>query len=203
MKFNLVEETTAFNAAGGPSFGKAYKIASIGADTFSVQVASTIDSSTGKTFLAAAVDIATDIITLTAHGYATGRIGQFSNPGTLPTGISAVTNYFIIRISADTFQIATTLALAQAGTAVDITDIGAGTNTFTPTALAGGSASLYQSNDNVTYVVLGSATSVTVAATFMLNADRPAAAWIKVGVLTTAGQINNSSIVIIKGDKGE
>ncbi len=76
-------------------------------------------------------DNTTDIITSTAHGFLTGK-GPivFSNSGgALPTGISASTPYYPIRIDANTFRIATTRARASAGTFVDFTTNGTGTNT--------------------------------------------------------------------------
>ncbi len=51
---------------------------------------------------------------------------------TLENGASG-TDYYIIRLSADTFSLATTKALAEAGTVVDITDAGTGVTTLVAT----------------------------------------------------------------------
>ena len=51
---------------------------------------------------------------------------------TLENGASG-TDYYFIRLSADTFSLATTQALAEAGTAVDITDAGTGITTLVST----------------------------------------------------------------------
>ena len=51
---------------------------------------------------------------------------------TLQGGASG-TDYYFIRLSADTFSLATTKALAEAGTAVDITDAGTGITTLVST----------------------------------------------------------------------
>lgn len=56
---------------------------------------------------------------------------QLTTTGTLPAGLSLATNYFIIRLSSSTFKLATTVALANAGTGIDITDAGTGTHTVT------------------------------------------------------------------------
>lgn len=70
---------------------------------------------------------ATDILTKTAHGLTTGDAFTFS----VKTGgaeLVAGTRYYVIRLSANTFSLATTALLAAAGTAVDFTtDISAGT----------------------------------------------------------------------------
>ena len=66
------------------------------------------------------IDIAIDL--------PTGTKIQISTDDTLPTGISATTDYFVIRESATQIKIATSLANAQAGTAIDITAAGTGTH---------------------------------------------------------------------------
>ena len=69
---------------------------------------------------------ATDII-LTL----TGTKVTFSSTTTLPAGLSTSTTYYLIYQSTTTFKVATSLANALAGTAVDITDTGTGTHTVT------------------------------------------------------------------------
>jgi hypothetical protein len=56
---------------------------------------------------------------------------QFTTTGTLPVGLSLATNYWIIRVSSTTCRVATSLANAQAGTAIAYTDAGTGTHTMT------------------------------------------------------------------------
>ena len=78
------------------------------------------------------VDTGTDTITFSSsHGYSTGDGPvMFENSGgALPTGISANTDYWVIKVDADEIQIATSYANAIAGTQVDITGAGSGTNT--------------------------------------------------------------------------
>lgn len=73
---------------------------------------------------------ATDVCTRTGHGLFTGNRVRVSSTTTLPAGLSAATDYYVIRIDADTFKLATTRALAIAGTAVNITDTGTGTHSI-------------------------------------------------------------------------
>lgn len=57
---------------------------------------------------------------------------RFSNSGgALPTGLSAGTDYWLIRVSATTARVAASYADARAGTAIAFTDAGSGTNTLT------------------------------------------------------------------------
>lgn len=76
------------------------------------------------------------LVTEAAHGFLTGLKGQFTTSNTLPTGISLATDYFIVKVDADTYKVATSLANALAGTVIAFTDNGTGNHTFTPTALA-------------------------------------------------------------------
>lgn len=86
----------------------------------------------------AAVD---DNITIAAHGFATGE-GPFTvsnSGGALPTGLVAGTHYWAIVTGVNTFKVALSYALALAGTAVDITGAGSGTQTIIrPDAVVGG-----------------------------------------------------------------
>lgn len=76
-----------------------------------------------------AVTTGTDTLTATAHGLNTGDRFRVRNiGGALPTGLAAVTTYFAIRVDANNVKPASSSALAIAGTAVDITGAGSGTN---------------------------------------------------------------------------
>jgi flagellin-like hook-associated protein FlgL len=82
------------------------------------------------------VDATTDILTVTNGTYATGSTLQLSTTDTLPGGLSENTTYYVIRISDTQIQLATSLANARSGTAIDITDAGIGTQKLTQQALA-------------------------------------------------------------------
>jgi hypothetical protein len=56
---------------------------------------------------------------------------RFTTSGTLPTGLSLATDYHLIRQSATTARVATSLSNAIAGTAIAWTDAGSGTHTLT------------------------------------------------------------------------
>lgn len=70
--------------------------------------------------------------TLACHGLTTGERGRFTTSCTLPTGVCACTDYYAISVTACTFRVATTRALALAGTSAAITAAGTGNQTFTP-----------------------------------------------------------------------
>lgn len=107
-----------------------------------------LNAVTDKNYLAALVtalvfadatftaDATTNVITFgSPHGLGTGD-GPFqvSNAGgALPAGLVAVTDYWFIKTGASTGKLASSLANAAAGTAVDITDAGTGVQTMSDT----------------------------------------------------------------------
>lgn len=79
-------------------------------------------------FAEADVNVGADTVTVASHNLATGYGPlQLTTAGTLPAGLSPLTNYWIIRVNANTLQFAASLADALAGTPVPITDDGTGT----------------------------------------------------------------------------
>lgn len=77
-----------------------------------------------------AADSGTDQLAITAHGLLTGdgpatprNVG-----GALPAGLTALVDVWIIRVDADHVKLATSSANALAGTAIDLTTNGTGTN---------------------------------------------------------------------------
>lgn len=70
----------------------------------------------------------TDILTANAHGFIGGEILQVSSATTLPAGLVASTDYYVIKesITTNTFKV----ALTPDGTPVDVTDTGTGTHTL-------------------------------------------------------------------------
>ena len=55
---------------------------------------------------------------------------KFSSSGSLPAGLVAGTRYYAININPTTIKVATSIANAQVGTAIDFTDQGSGTHTI-------------------------------------------------------------------------
>lgn len=201
MKY-IIKETTESLASAYSIGGETVDLGIRGGDSVSYQVSATVDTPANKTFLAAAVTIdPTNTITIASHGFTTALKVQISNPGTLPTGISAVTDYFVIVVDANTIKLASSALNAVAGTAISITNIGSGTNTVNVTALAGASIKLQQSNDGDNWSDLGSATSITATAVIYLEKDRPTSRFVRQYLTLTAGHITCSSEVLIKGDR--
>jgi hypothetical protein len=80
------------------------------------------------------INIANGKLTETAHGFVTGDVGRLTTSNALPTGFALSTDYFVIKVDADTYRLASSLANAQAGIYVHPTTTGTGNQTFTLTA---------------------------------------------------------------------
>ncbi len=77
------------------------------------------------------VNISTDEITYTDHGYLTGDAIKYQDGGgTALAGLTDNTQYFAIRVSNNVFQVASSLSNAQAGTEINLTGTGNNAQTF-------------------------------------------------------------------------
>jgi len=127
----------------------------------------------------------------TPNNFALGLKVQFLDTLALPTGISALTDYYVVPITATTYKVATSLANALAGTVVAYTDTGTGNQTATPVAIAGASIALQGSSDNEqTWSTIPNSTQAITADgswTFELDYIRYAA--FRTYVAMTAGQL--------------
>lgn len=84
---------------------------------------------------AASVSTGSDNFTVSSNNkkWITGQPVVLTTTGGLPAGLSLATTYFLVRSGATAIKFATTLALAQAGTVIDLTTQGTGTHTVTGT----------------------------------------------------------------------
>lgn len=65
--------------------------------------------------------------------FQTGVSVRYSTSGSVITGLTNNTDYFVVRVSDTTFSLASTLANAQNGTVISLSSDGSGTQTFTET----------------------------------------------------------------------
>ena len=78
-----------------------------------------------------ASDSGGDLLLTYTNDFKTLSKVQFTTTTTLPTGLSLATDYWIVRISATTCKVSTSLDNAIAGTYIAYTDAGTGTHTLT------------------------------------------------------------------------
>ena len=95
-----------------------------------ITLATSILHGTTKTFDAsdsAVVIVATDTITITAHGFTTGdRVVYSEGGGTVITGLNNAATYYIRKTGANTLKLATSQENAFSGTVVNLTAVGSG-----------------------------------------------------------------------------
>lgn len=146
------------------------------------------------------VNTTTNAITIPSHGLTTGMLGRLTTTGTLPAGLSLATDYFVIVVDANTIKLATTLANAQAGTAVDITDQGSNgaVNTLTFTTMSG-TVVMQKSNDNVNWLSIGSAESFTADEVDIFEDEPPSCLFYRLLFTMTAGRFDADVIWVTRG----
>lgn len=158
--------------------------------TLACQVAATVNTPANKTFVDANVSVGSDTITISSHGYMTGLAFTLTSSGTLPGGLALATPYYAIVVDANTIKVASSLANAKVGTAVDITSAaGGGTHTVNVTALAGGTLKLQKSIDGVNWYDEGSSQNLTVTGNFYFEKADPTAPFYSILVTLTSGQV--------------
>lgn len=148
------------------------------------------------------VDTDEDTATITGHDLTTGLKIQLTTTGTLPTGLSTSTDYFIIVVDEDTVQFSDTLAHALAGTgAINITGAGSGTHTVTAVALAGCTIEYQKSNDNVHFDAIAAATAITVDVNLWFEKDEPTYKFLRLKYTLTAGRLSSANHVYAEGNE--
>lgn len=166
---------------------------------FAYRVSYTNTAPASDDFVDGDVTVAEDSVTLTAHGMLTGLKGQLTTTGTLPAGLATSTDYYIIKVDDDTVKFASSLANANAGTAVTISGAaGGGTHTFTPTALDA-ATQVEASVDNENWELVSSANSISATGSDFENVADVMYAYMRLRVTITAGQLDVSTRVFTKG----
>lgn len=145
-----------------------------------------------KTFVQADVSVSGNTVTKAAHGFVTGLKVQLTTTGTLPAGVTTGVDYFIIKVSSSVIKFASSLANAEAGTAIDLTDDGdSGTHTITAVTSAGNVLKLQASVDGSNFQDI-SGDTVTIATSTGVTVWNKAAVryrYIKALYTPSAGQI--------------
>jgi len=127
----------------------------------------------------------------TQNNFGLGLVVQFTTSTTLPTGISAATNYYVVPVTSSTYKVATSLANALAGTVVAYTNTGTGDQTATPVAIAGATAVLQGSSDNFTTssTIPNSTQTITADGSFRFELDYIRDLSYRVYISMTSGQL--------------
>ena len=140
---------------------------------------------------ASAINATTNVFTKAAHGFVTGLKVQVTTSSALPTGISAITDYFVVVLTPSTFKLSDTLAHALAGTnIIDISDTGTGNQTFTPVAIAGCSVKTQKSNDGSNWSDAENAQNITADGSIWFSVVDPTYKHTRLYFAITAGSFS-------------
>lgn len=157
----------------------------------------------GLDAIASNMDIEDFSFSKVAHGMVGGTKVQISTSDTLPDGLVAVTDYYVVKLNANKIALAASYEDAVAGVAIEFADLGVGNQTITMVSLAGASWLLQFSVDCQTWIDVGTANSITVDAVVVYEKANPAYKAIRIKYALTAGQVAMNSYVLIKGEKEE
>ena len=146
------------------------------------------------------IDVTANTLTIPSHGYIAGPCGQLTTTGTLPATLATGTDYYVIVVDANKIKLATTLAYALAGTAVNITDEGIGVGTYTPSAISGSTIKLQASNDEISWIDIASTSqNITGTSEYMWNVTDAAYGYVRAYVTIGTGLIDMAASINCKG----
>ena len=122
-----------------------YTISTVNNATFSITTTLPVGTLAVKTFASATnVDTRTDVLTISSHGHKTGSKVKYTAGSVAVGGLTNGSTYFVIASNSNTLKLAKSLANALAGTAIDLTSTGTGTQTLTPVLVTRFSSNRYR-----------------------------------------------------------
>lgn len=176
---------------------KTYTTSAIALDDsigFACVIKKTDVSLTNKTF----TSVSLSAISSTAHGYQTGLKVRFTTSGVLPTGLAVLTDYYLIRISADVIMVASSQANAISGAYITISG-GTGTHTVAVQAFTPVYFYLEGTIDNsLWFKVPDSVCEITNEAQ-LIEHEVAFYSQVRAVIDLTSGQFDLSSKIMIKG----
>jgi len=139
-----------------------------------------------KAFSPADLTVLGTVIAEAAHGFVTGLKVQVTTADTLPTGITALTDYYVIVLTAGTYSLASSYANALAGTPIVVTDQGVGVQTVTPVALDA-TVKLEKSIDRAAFFDVAAATVIAADGKVIGKEVDIGYRWVRSTVVVTSG----------------
>lgn len=148
-----------------------------------------------------ASEVIGNVITIPNHGMDTGLVAQLTSTGTLPTGLTTSTNYYVIKVDEDQIMLASSANNAKAGIPITLGSQGSdgAVATMTPTALAGASIKLQKSNDGVNFIDVEAATAISGATNVMIEKSSVSYRYIKAVKAITSGQVSLKAQLVVIG----
>ena len=151
-------KVTQTNAGGYPRFynhfsglkvllnNTQYTVNTVNNVTFSITTTVPVGTLAVKTFSTGDIDTGRDVLAIPGHGHKTGSKVKYTAGSAAIGGLATGATYFVIAANSNSLKLATSLPNAMAGTAIDLTSRGAGTQTLTPVLVTRFSSSRYRNN---------------------------------------------------------
>ena len=185
-------------------------------DAFKIQLNDRMIPSTGTighltlidnvllTSAAFTADASTDVLTFSvATKLVTGSRIRVNSTFTLPGGALSNTDYYVIRLSATTIRLAATLANSLAGTALNLTDSGAGVLTANEQALTvNDSLAAIVAHEIISAAISPRRAITDVGVSTIVNGDAQKTPWITSIVNSTNANIAFGYKLVVFGGTG-
>lgn len=174
-----------------------------GASRYSIQAVYTVGTYSTRVVASAAITFGPDpgsVFTFASHGFVTGLGVTLTTSSALPSGLLVATTYYVIRLTANTFRLASSLANAIAGTFIELGDAGVGNQSVIPTALAGATVLFQESNDGATWVDIQAATAITATGSIFYKQPASTTRYVRVVKAITTGSVALAANILVIGD---
>lgn len=158
------------------------------------------------------VNITSDAVTIVDHGFLTGQAVTLTSTGTLPAPLALATTYYLIEVSANVIQFATTLQNAEDAVPINLTNQGtsAAVNTIDVEQISGGTVKLQKSlggdpegqpEADWLWFDEGNAVNITADGGAYFEKVTPSARYYSLLYTVTDGQMNITGLALGKGPR--
>lgn len=156
--------------------------------------------------VASDVNVTSNVISISAHGYLTGQEITVTSTGTLPAPLVVATPYYVILVTSGSLKLATTLENAEAGTPIDLTTQGSDGAVVTVDVdqIADGSVKLQKSlgadlEDDYVWFDEGSPVVISADGSIYIEKVDPTGAYYRLYYGLSSGQMTVTGRVLGKG----
>lgn len=198
----LIEKDVFLNLYSSTQGGNSSLVDLNYARSYSVQLIFSVDSVSSQNFSDSNVNTSTDRITITGHGLVTGLKVTLTVTGTLPSPLAVLTNYYVIAVDSNTISLATSLANALAGTAINLTTAGSsGVAVVVVPASLDCFVSVNKSNDGLNWLPAFFGLQIVASGTDMLEEPDVDYRYLKLNKEVNGGSVSLQAKIVVIGDE--
>jgi hypothetical protein len=187
----------------GPAMaGACEKVSLDGAKKYSAQIIYDVLTITDPDFSDTDVDLTTSTLNIPNHGLFTGLKVQLSTDDVLPDPLLPATDYYVIKLSDSSIQLASSYSNAIAGVFIVLVDEGGigATNLIEVSALSGASVTLQRSNDGINWINIQAATAITADGSVIFSQPNVTYRYFRAVKALTGGAVDAKVLLLVIGD---